>query len=127
MAMTLGIAVVAFASGLANAWFNATAVSKVEEEKAQAETRTVELDKELRDYKSKTETMIANLKVDQARSKAIVESLSMVVVEKELATREQDASPELRFHIRILKKSNEDLRAMAPGSSVPDATTTNTR
>lgn len=125
MAMTLCIAVIAFASGIANAWFNATVISKVEQEKTQAETRTVELDKELNDYKSKTETMIANLKVDQARSKAIVESLSMVVDEKELASREQDASPELKSHIRILKKSIEDLRTMNPGVSVPDSSTTN--
>ena len=49
----------------------------------------------------------------------------MVVDEKELATREQDVSPELKSHIRIMKRSIEDFRATAPGDSVPDATMTN--
>jgi len=114
MGMTIVIAVIAFASGLANAWFNSNAIQKVEQQKEA-------LSNDLEQLKDTSQKTLANYQAAQARSKAIVESLAAVLDEKVLAARAEHASDELKSHIRILKGSIERLNAgtLQDGSPTP--------
>ena len=87
MAMTIAIAVIAFASGIANAWFNANTIAKVEQEKAVAVAQTGKVVTDFSKFKADTDVQIAEYKAAQIRNEEVVTSLAMVVDEKELAAR----------------------------------------
>lgn len=111
MAMTIGIAVIAFASGIANAWFNAQAIARVEQEKEAVESAADALAEEFDAYQADTRSTIAKYQAAAIRSEEVVKSLAMVVDEKELAAKEDRASPEMQSHIRILRKSIDRLKS----------------
>ena len=111
MGMTIMIAVIAFASGIANAWFNAQEIAKVEKEKSDAVTHAETVASDLSKLKTDTDVKIAEYKAAQIQNQEVVKSIAMVVDEKELAAKEQDASEEMKSHIRILKGSIDRLNA----------------
>ena len=129
MGMTITIAVIAFASGIANAWFNAQEIAKVEQEKAVTEKKaeelavtvqevTAEAQEEaqqmavaLQEVKDEAREQTARYLAEKARKEEVVESLAMVLNEKELASIESNASNEMKSHIRILKDSIKRLES----------------
>lgn len=109
MGMTIAIAVIAFVSGLANAWFNATAIAKVEKEKGDAEAATAQVAANFDNYKAETEETIAKYEIEHARNETVVKSLARVVDEKVLESRENGASDALKSHIKILRDTIESM------------------
>ena len=126
MGMTIVIAVIAFASGIANAWFNARVISEVKNESKLAVAEQVELkdralkekdatEAKLAETREQSQREIAALKIRDARYEELVASLSEVVDQKRLAAQEEGASPELKRHIAVLKNSIQRLN----GTSSP--------
>lgn len=129
MGMTIVIAIIAFASGLANAWFNAKEVAKMESQKVASEEKVAELEVTLDDVKERAQEREAELSValqemnaaaqeqvaqyeaEKMRNQEIVKSLATVLNEKEIASLESNASGEIKSHIRILKDSIKRLES----------------
>jgi hypothetical protein len=113
MGMTVVIAVIAFASGLANAWFNSEKIATIQQKNDtlanKYDSLRADADKTIKNYES-----------DRIRNIELLKSLAVVIDEKELATKEQGASPILQSHINILKKSMDRLKSVTDSEKIPD-------
>jgi hypothetical protein len=130
MGMTIVIAIIAFASGLANAWFNASVIAKVEQEgkvalaeqikiKEEALKLEAETKNQFESYQKSAGQKIAALQEKDIRHSEIIGSLTKVLDAKELAARETAAPQELKRHIATLRSSIERFNGIAAGSEPP--------
>jgi formate hydrogenlyase subunit 3/multisubunit Na+/H+ antiporter MnhD subunit len=99
------IAIIAAATGIANAMFNAEAIGKLETEKTALTTR-------LADTEAERVAADKRLAEAAAANKAIARSLEIVLNAKEAEALRTNAPPEIQNNIRILKDSVRDLQEL---------------
>jgi hypothetical protein len=114
MGMTIVIAVIAFASGIANAWFNARVISEVKNESKLAVAEQVELkdralkekdatEAKLAETREQSQREIAALKEKDSRHSEIIASLSNVLKSRELTSGLGGVQGELKRQLDTLK------------------------
>jgi hypothetical protein len=114
MGMTIVIAVIAFASGMANAWFNARVISNVKNESKLAVAEQVDLkdralkekdatEAKLVEFRQKSQQEIAVLREKDLKHSEIIASLSNVLKSRELTAGLLGVHGELKRQLDTLK------------------------
>jgi len=90
--MTVVIAVIAFASGLANAWFNSEKIETIQQ-------KNDTLANKYNSLQADADKKIKGYETDRVKNIEVLKSIAVVVDEKELAAKAQEASPVLVYFI----------------------------
>lgn len=101
MVVCVIIAMIAAATGLANAKFNADVIRKLEITNKEQADEIKNIKDNFEKYRSQVAEKINQYEAERTKNREVAESLSLVLQQKEVAALESSASPEIQRHIAM--------------------------